>query len=165
MIRHYNAVVIFMFRSVFFKGAIFLAGVLTGCSTTQERDVQQLLNRQQNAWNAGDIESFMQGYLNSDRLRFVGSGGEVRGWQPTLDRYRRSYPDRESMGTLLFDLREIRMLGRQHAMIFGAYTLERVHDEPTGLFTLIAEYTEDGWRIIHDHTSADRIPELQENIE
>ncbi len=165
MIRHYNAVVIFMFRSVFFKGAILLAGVLTGCSTTQERDVQQLLNMQQNAWNAGDIESFMQGYLNSDRLRFVGSGGEVRGWQPTLDRYRRSYPDRESMGTLSFDLREIRMLGRQHAMIFGAYTLERVHDEPTGLFTLIAEYTEDGWRIIHDHTSADRIPELQENIE
>ncbi len=50
-------------------------------------------------------------------------------------------------------------------MIFSAYTLERVHDEPAGLFTLIAEYMEDGRRIIHDRTSADRIPELQENIE
>ncbi len=109
---------------------------------------------QQDAWNAGDIETFMQGYLNSDSLRFVGAGGEVRGWQSTLEKYQQGYPDREAMGTLSFELREIQMLGRKHALIFGAYTLERENDQPTGLFTLIAENTEDGWRLIHDHTSA-----------
>ncbi len=154
-----------MFRSILFFWAILLTGLVIGCSTTQERDIRELLQMQQDAWNAGDIETFMQGYLNSDSLRFVGSGGEVRGWQSTLERYHRAYPDREAIGTLSFDLREIRMLGRRHAMIFGAYTLERENDQPTGLFTLIAEYTEDGWRIIHDHTSADPIPEIHQNLE
>ncbi|MXX97081.1 MAG: nuclear transport factor 2 family protein [Rhodothermaceae bacterium] len=157
IIIHCNARGVAMFRSILFLGTILLTGLVIGCSATQESDIQNLLQMQQDAWNAGDIETFMQGYLNSDSLRFVGSGGEVRGWQSTLDRYHRAYPDREAMGTLSFDLREIRMLGRRHAMIFGAYTLERDNDQPTGLFTLIAEYTEDGWRIIHDHTSADPI--------
>ncbi len=80
MILYYNAGAIIMFRSVFFQGAIFLAGVLTGCSTRQEREVQQLLRMQQNAC---DIASCMQGCLNSDRLRFVGSGGGSPLWIDT----------------------------------------------------------------------------------
>ena len=155
-----------MFRSAFFPGFIFLAALITGCTTiSQEQEIRNVLQEQQNAWNAGDIKTFMQGYLNSDSLRFVGSGGEVRGWQPTLERYSAAYPDRQSMGVLSFDLREIRMLDSRHAMIFGAYTLERDGDRPSGLFTLIAERTRDGWRIIHDHTSADAKPEPHEDAE
>ncbi|MCY4159415.1 MAG: nuclear transport factor 2 family protein [Bacteroidetes bacterium] len=144
---------------MYFLTAILFTGVFSSCTTPPQEELRHILQKQQNAWNAGDIETFMQGYLNSDSLRFVGSGGEVRGWQSTLERYRRTYPDLEAMGHLSFDLREIRMLGSRHAMVFGAYTLERSDDQLSGLFTLIAEHTEDGWRIVHDHTSADSIPE------
>ena len=144
-----------MFRSICFWGYTFLVVSLVGCTTiSSEEEIRDVLQMQQAAWNAGDIETFMQGYLNSDSLRFVGSGGEVRGWQSTLERYYKAYPDQQSMGTLSFELREIRMLGSRHAMIFGAYTLDLDNDQPSGLFTLIARRTEDGWRIIHDHTSA-----------
>ena len=135
-------------------GVLLIASILTGCSNGQEDDIRALLLMQQNAWNAADLETFMQGYIHSDSLRFVGSHGEIRGWETTLERYQRAYPTRDEMGTLSFDLHEIRMLGREHAMIFGAYTVQRRTDRLSGLFTLIAQETSNGWRIVHDHTSA-----------
>ena len=134
--------------------------VLAGCADSPQdaRDaVRSLLMTQQNAWNAGDIESFMEGYLKSDAIRFASSGGELRGWEPLLARYYRSYPDRAAMGTLTFDLKEIRVLSAQFVFVFGSYALEREFDRPTGLFTLLAENTSEGWKVIHDHTSADEI--------
>lgn len=141
-----------MFRHT--VGVLLIASILAGCSNGQEGDIRALLLMQQNAWNAGDLETFMQGYMNSDSIRFVGSHGEIRGWQTTLERYQRGYPTRNEMGTLSFDLHEIRILGREHAMIFGSYTVQRRADRLSGLFTLIAQDTSNGWRIIHDHTSA-----------
>ena len=133
---------------------VLFAGFLGACSTSdKDQPLRDLLQMQQDAWNDGDLEAYMQGYLKNDRLRFVGDNGESRGWQFILDGYRHNYPDREAMGVLSFDLREIRHLGAGYAMIFGSYTLERTYDQPTGLFTLIAEHTEHGWRITHDHTS------------
>jgi len=152
----YNANEKTMFR--FILSFTLLFGILIGCSNAQENEIQDLLLMQQFAWNEGNIDSFMQGYLMSDSLRFVGSGGEVRGWHSTLERYKRNYPTPEAMGTLQFDLHEIRLLGQNHAMIYGSYTLQRTDSQSNGLFTLIALDTSSGWRIIHDHTSAVELP-------
>ena len=154
-----------MFSPKLWIAPFFLCIFLLNDSMAQKDAIRDILLTQQDAWNAGDIQTFMQGYLNSDSLRFVGSSGEIRGWQSTLERYRRAYPDRAAMGKLTFDLRDIRLFGQKYAMIFGRYTLERENDQPTGHFTLIAEYTQDGWRIIHDHTSADTAPSPDENTE
>lgn len=136
-----------------FRVSILLFISFLGCCSPSDQPLRDLLQMQQDAWNAGDIEAYMQGYLNSERLRFVGSGGETRGWQSVLDGYLRGYPDRESMGVLSFDILEIRHLGTGYAMIYGKYTLARINEQLTGLFTLLAEHTENGWRITHDHTS------------
>jgi ketosteroid isomerase-like protein len=32
--------------------------------------------------------------------------------------------------------------------------LKRAHDEPAGVFTLVFRRFPEGWRVIHDHTSA-----------
>lgn len=162
---HYNATLLFMFSPKLLIVPCLVSIFILNDAMAQKNAIRDLLLTQQDAWNAGDIETFMQGYVNSDSLRFVGSSGEIRGWQSTLERYQRAYPDRATMGALTFNLREIRLLGQKHAMIFGTYTLERENDQPTGHFTLIAEYTIDGWRIIHDHTSADAVPVADENSE
>jgi len=145
--------------------ASLLLGILLmiGCTSdtddrasAEETAIRALLFKQQDDWNEGNIEGFMDGYVRSDSLRFVGGSGEVLGWTSTLDRYLRTYPDRASMGRLTFELRDIDILGQKHAMVFGSYSLERITDNPTGLFTLIlVKTTNDGWRIIHDHTTAD----------
>ena len=115
--------------------------------------MRALLAEQQEAWNSGDVEAFMESYLRADALRFVSSSGEIRGWRPTLERYLRTYPDRAAMGTLTFEVREVRMLSHRYVFVFGAYELVREHDQPSGLFTLLVARTDQGWRIVHDHTS------------
>jgi ketosteroid isomerase-like protein len=116
-------------------------------------EIRSVMNEQTAAWNRGDIPGFMRGYWNSDKLVFVGSSGVTRGWQPTLDRYKKSYETREKMGTLAFSDLEIEVLSKDAAVVLGSWSLARATDNPNGKFTLIFRKFKDGWRIIHDHTS------------
>jgi ketosteroid isomerase-like protein len=126
-------------------------------------EIQSLLRAQEDAWNRGDIEEFMNGYWQSDQTVFV-SGDEVtRGWQKVLDRYKTKYSDRAKMGTLTFSDLEITPLSNDSVVALGRWSLKRANDQPSqgygvasqphGRFTLIFRKFSDGWKIIHDHTS------------
>ena len=115
-------------------------------------DIISVMNEQSAAWNRGDIEGFMRGYWNSEKLVFV-SSRVTRGWQPTLENYRRSYPTREAMGTLTFSELEVTVLSNDAAVVLGSWALQRANDNPKGKFTLIFRRFKDGWRIVHDHTT------------
>ena len=124
-----------------------------GASRRPADEVRAVLDAQAAAWNRGDVESFMQGYWKSEKTEFVGSSGVVRGWQGVLDRYRRSYPDKSAMGRLTFSDLEVTGLSPDAALVLGHWQLEREHDHPGGVFTLVFRRFPEGWRIIHDHTS------------
>lgn len=114
-----------------------------------------VLEEQQRAWNRGDVDGFMKGYWNSPELTFAGSSGVTRGWQPVLERYRKNYPDLKAMGQLEFSEVEVRMLGKEAALVLGRWHLKRESDELGGIYTLVFQRFAEGWRIIHDHTSMD----------
>ena len=125
-------------------------------ATAEESSIRAVLAAQAAAWNAGDLDGFMNGYTRGPELRFA-SGGEVtRGWQETLDRYRRRYPDRAAMGALTFSDLEISVLSADAALAFGRWRLRTATGaEPGGLFTLTLRRENDGrWRVVADHTSA-----------
>jgi ketosteroid isomerase-like protein len=107
------------------------------------------------AWNRGDVVEFMKGYWNSPGVSFAGSSGLMRGYQTVLDHYKKSYPDQKTMGHLDFSDLEIRMLGNNAALVIGRWHLKRESDEVGGIFSLTFEKFPEGWKIIHDHTSAD----------
>jgi uncharacterized protein (TIGR02246 family) len=116
--------------------------------------ITKVIQTQQEAWNRGDLEAFMDGYARSDKTTFV-SGDEVtRGWQTVLERYKAKYSNREKMGQLTFSELEITPLGPDAAVALGRWQLKRANDNPRGHFTLIFRLTPEGWRIVQDHTSA-----------
>lgn len=115
-------------------------------------DIVAVMNAQSAAWNRGDIDEFMQGYWNSDKLVFV-SSRVTRGWRPTLENYKRSYPNKEAMGTLTFSDLETTVISKDAAVVLGSWALQRASDNPKGRFTLIFRKFKEGWRIVHDHTS------------
>jgi uncharacterized protein (TIGR02246 family) len=117
--------------------------------------VRAILDAQQEAWNRGDYEGFMEGYWKSDSLTFASGNRVTRGWQTTLENYKVRYPDRAAMGRLTFTLYEIRVLSETDAFVFGRYELARQNDRPTGLFTLLFKKAGEQWRIVFDHTSTD----------
>lgn len=118
-----------------------------------QRDLQSLLDAQVVAWNNGDLMSYMDGYWKSDSLLFTSGGNIRRGWQTTLDAYRKNYPTKEAMGKLLFSDLEFHLLSPESAWILGRWELSRNGERPHGLFTLVARRLPSGWKIIHDHTS------------
>lgn len=123
-----------------------------------EAQVRAVLEQQVREWNEGNLAGFMETYAKSERIRFASGGDISLGWQTVFDRYRKKYGDRAAMGTLTFSDLEISMLAPDAALSFGRWQLKRDKDQPSGLFTLLLRKRPEGWRIVHDHTSAAASP-------
>jgi ketosteroid isomerase-like protein len=120
-----------------------------------QKAIRAVLDAQVVAWNKGDLEGFMAGYWKSPDLTFYSGKTKMRGWQATLDRYRKRYQaDGREMGKLAFSELEIEPLTDNHALVRGRWQLTLKSDNPGGLFTLVLKKLPEGWRIIHDHTSS-----------
>jgi beta-aspartyl-peptidase (threonine type) len=115
--------------------------------------ITDVLTDQQDAWNRGDVDAFLQGYWRSPELTFSGTSGIARGWDGVLARYKEHYPNREAMGKLEFSALEFRSLGSDAALVLGRWRLARQKGDAGGVFSLVFERFPEGWRIIHDHTS------------
>lgn len=153
-----------IFRAILTMFVLF--PVLSGCSTegpvpapldevAERTAIRNVLMQQQDAWNAGDIDAFMEDYIKSDTLRFT-SGATVRyGWEAALERYYTTYPDRSAMGELTFSDLAIDVLSEQWAMVFGAWNLKREGDyaDIGGRYTLLMHREPEGWKVLYDHTS------------
>jgi uncharacterized protein (TIGR02246 family) len=116
--------------------------------------ITAVLQAQQAAWNRGDVIAFLEGYWKSPELTFSGSGGVARGFDGVLARYKKNYPDRAAMGDLQFSGLEFRFLGPDAALVLGKWHLKRETGDIGGVFSLVWEKFPEGWKIIHDHTSA-----------
>ena len=116
--------------------------------------ITAVLAAQQSAWNRADVDAFLTAYWRSPELTFSGSSGVARGWDGVLARYKKNYPDRAAMGQLDFSNLEFRFLGPDAALVLGHWHLKREKGDVGGVFTLVWQRFPDGWKIIHDHTSA-----------
>jgi ketosteroid isomerase-like protein len=144
-------------RAVAIISCILMATNVSAAAARTPNAVVQigsLLRAQQDAWNRGDIDGFMNGYARSGSTVFISEDSVRRGWETVRARYRQKYSDRAKMGTLSFSDIEINLLSSDAAVVLGRWRLERAKDRPHGRFTLIFRRLPGGWRIVHDHTSA-----------
>lgn len=132
---------------------LFLTAFSLSAQTNDKKAILKLLEDQRQAWNKGDLKEYMQGYLQSDSLLFVGESGPTYGWKGTFEKYKKGYPDKKSMGFLTFNIKEIRLIGRDNAFVLGAWNLKREKDSPGGFFTLLLEKAKGRWKVIVDHSS------------
>ena len=163
------------FTSAAFKAVIASAlalPALSGCcaSNSYNPEIAAVLDAQVEAWNRGDVDGFMEHYWKSDDLTFVSTGTEtdpetgtssrltrtIKGWRPTLERYKRRYPTRERMGTLTFRELEIARMGDAEAAVSGRFHLERASaDHLGGTFNLDMRRMDGAWVIVSDSTVSD----------
>ena len=147
---------------------IFVAVVwaLVSVCSAQDVDVSSLLvqgmpepvaatmQRQQDAWNRSDLTGFMEGYLPSDSLMFIGKSGVTFGHAATLERYMTGYPDAAAMGTLTFENLKWISLGRKAGWLMGKWALQKESQEDAeGMYTLLWQKIDGTWLIVADHSS------------
>jgi len=120
-----------------------------------EKAIRTVLDKQVAAWNNGNLEEFMTGYWKSPELSFFSGGRKLKGWDATIDRYRKTYQaEGKEMGKLTFSELDVQVLGREAGIVRGRFELIfKDGTKPTGIFTLVFRRFNDGWKIIHDHTS------------
>ena len=121
-------------------------------------EVTRALQEGVEAWNAGNLPQFLNGYLDSPDLTYTSSGRVIRGFQTLQKRYQDTYgKDKQSMGRLRFDQIEVWPLGGDYALALGRWHLElakaKTRETVEGVFSLVLRKTPQGWKILHDHTS------------
>lgn len=122
-------------------------------TANDKKAILNVLETQRQAWNKGDVETFMEGYVKSDSLLFVGKSGPTYGWQQTLDNYKKTYKGKEGMGILTFGIKKVEFLNTDVAFVLGSWHLKREKDEPQGYYTLLFKKIKGAWKIIVDHSS------------
>ena len=116
--------------------------------------ITKTLFKQQEDWNRGDIDAFMEGYIKTDFLVFSGASGPIYGWEATRNRYKKSYHNRVLMGELNFDVLSMTQLSSNVVQLQGSFYLTREIEDSNGYFTLTWLKQDGKWLVISDHTSA-----------
>jgi beta-aspartyl-peptidase (threonine type) len=130
----------------------------------EEKDIRAILDAQVIAWNKGDLDGFMAGYWNDEKLTFISGGDITFGWKKTKERYEKRYKSEgKEMGKLTFSDFHAEVLSPTAAVVRGKYELvfEKEKDDKkkkaAGRFTLIMKKFPDGWKVVHDHTSSEEV--------
>lgn len=118
-----------------------------------EKAILAILDKQVTAWNSGNMNEFMIGYVNNDSLLFIGKNGLTYGYEKTLNNYKKSYPDTTQMGKLHFTILQTKPLGKQHYFVVGKWHLARSVGNLQGHFSLVFKKIKGKWFIIADHSS------------
>ncbi|MCC6182655.1 MAG: nuclear transport factor 2 family protein [Bacteroidia bacterium] len=131
---------------------LLLSNYFVQAQNPDQQKVEALMHQQEACWNRSDIDGFMTTYWKSDSLQFIGSKGITYGWQATLNNYKKSYPNKASMGELKFTILSNQQFSDNVIYIIGKWELRR--EKPVGgYFTLLWKKINNQWVIVTDHTS------------
>ncbi|HRO06458.1 MAG TPA: DUF4440 domain-containing protein [Ferruginibacter sp.] len=132
---------------------LFAATTFTTRSQNAETAIRSIMDEQVMAWNSGNLEAFMEPYWKNDSLAFIGKSGITYGWNNTLSRYQKSYPDAAAMSKLQFTIIHIQKTGKHYRYVTGKWMLKRTAGDLSGHFTLVFKKINGRWLIISDHSS------------
>lgn len=122
-------------------------------TSADEAKIHALLANQVVQWNRGNIEGYMIGYWESDSLVFIGKSGPTYGYRATLERYKKAYPNTDSMGKLISTVLRVRMLSPEWVYVTGRWELKRKTRDLAGYYTLLLRKLNGEWVIVEDHSS------------
>jgi ketosteroid isomerase-like protein len=139
---------------ILFLIALSFDGFAQNLKNKDKLAIGQILTQQVEAWNEGDLEKFMDGYWVSDSLRFIGKSGITYSWKTTLANYKKSYPDKATMGKLNFEILHLEGVGKKAAFVIGKWHLKRPEKgDVSGYFSLLWRKIKGKWVICADHSS------------
>jgi uncharacterized protein (TIGR02246 family) len=156
-LRRFSQPVVFFLAITLFATPLVRSQDLQALTTAsrEQLDVVKVLLAQQNAWNHGNIDGFAQSFKDAPDTLVV-TRQISHGFAGLIEEYRHDYPTKAAMGTLTYSELEARALNDQFAIVVGKYHLERGKKEggnAEGLFSMVLEKTDKGWKIVLDHTT------------
>ena len=138
---------------------IMVMALMIGCEgqdgnyeASISEEIGSAMKEQVDSWNSGELSGFMKCYWRSDEMTFHGGKRRLQGWEKLNSMYIEAYSGAQR-GILEFSGLEINVLSPESAYVLGDWKVELPDTVKQGKFTLIWKNTDEGWRIIHDHSS------------
>lgn len=117
-----------------------------------ESEIRARLDSTALGWNRGDLSTYLAAYT-PDASEMLSDGvahGRSRIEQTMKEGFWRTG---RPLQQLHYEHVEVRMLGDEHALVTGQYVLTGAErPQRTGWFTTVWARTDNGWRMIHDHS-------------
>ncbi len=140
-----------LLSAVFF--VVLLFSVTTVCA--QSKDVKAiiaLMRTEEEVWNRGDIEAYVNLYAPGDSTRMIYSGGVVRGKDSILAFYKKNWP-KERMGKLTLEHDSIEKISGKFYYVSGYFTVDYPTGKPAkGRFSGLIKKSKDKWYLYTDHS-------------
>ncbi len=127
--------------------------IFTFANSKDEAAIRRMLAAQVVKWNEGNVAGYMKGYWESDSLVFIGKSGPTYGYIPTLERYKKGYPDAAHMGKLTSTILSMQQLSPNYYFVIGKWELKREAGDVGGSYTLLIKKINGEWVIVCDHSS------------
>jgi uncharacterized protein (TIGR02246 family) len=129
------------------------AGSVSRLSKDDEKEILEVINKQSEDWNKGDLEKFMEGYWKSDSLQFISRKRLTKGWKRTLENYKKTYADSTKRGQLQFAVINFDAVSDDAVIVTGRFLLTKGKRNDSGISTLVFKKIDGRWVIVHDHTN------------
>jgi len=142
-----------MKRNILLLISFFITALVSAQINKDEKEITELLNRQTQSWNKGNLDEFMSSYWHSDSLIFVGKSGVTYGYANALNNYKKNYSDSAKMGKLFFEILQVKKLSVNYYWVLGKWFLKRSIGNLGGQYTLLFKKINGHWMIVADHSS------------
>jgi uncharacterized protein (TIGR02246 family) len=121
--------------------------------TDDHQHIRMLFEMSCAAWNRGDIDGYLAGYWQSDKLRWVSEGTVWYGFEAIASAFKGRFGAPGDMGRLEVANLEIQLLGERDALVFGVWTQTTDAAGRHGVFTVHVKKIDGRWLIVSDHSS------------
>jgi len=129
---------------------------LAGCSQVHpepELLVVNALNEQADAWQRGNLDTFLQHYWASDELTLFADGRAEEGSRAARTLYEPKVPAGNAAGRLVYDLIRVQPLAPDVILVTGRWQVDRGTDSQAGRFSRVFRRIDGRWVIAHEHLS------------
>lgn len=115
-------------------------------------EVKKSLNQFVESWNQGDMNAALDIYKNSPQSSLI-SSSVIKGYAEIEKFWKTNYPNKDEMGKMAFSDIDVKLLSPKYAMAIGQWTLKGTKNDTGGIFTVLFEKTDKGWKSVVDHTT------------
>jgi ketosteroid isomerase-like protein len=140
------------YRTIVAAAALAASTLAPAAASSDATQIADLLARSSQAWNRGDLATFMRSYENAPTTEYVSSKTVIRGYAAIRAHYAAHYGSTGMPILSISDL-DVRPLGSTFAVVVAHWHLAMADGtHPTGIFSLVLHRSPGGWHIITDHS-------------
>ena len=120
--------------------------------STEVNEIIQLMRVEEQAWNSGDIEAYVNLYAPEDSVRMIYSTGAVYGKENILAFYKKYWP-KEKMGKLTLSHDSIERISDTYYFVSGYFNVSYpAGKEIKGRFSGLVKKINGKWYLYTDHS-------------